>query len=125
MAILLKPSIRTSSNQSSSRRDFFSIVLYCGMLGEQYGRQVHLFQKRTCVRKSVSYVECCEGAQRSESSGSDIPAFRPIHKSVDRWGGGGGVTIPLLKHTAALLETVPEPETVLSGSSSKALLHLC
>lgn len=31
--------------------------------------------------------------------------------SIDGEGGGmgGGVMIPLLKHTAALLETVPEP----------------
>lgn len=42
-------------------------------------------------------------------SGSDVPAFRPIHKSVNRWGSRERLTIPLLKHTAALLETVPEP----------------
>lgn len=54
MAIFLKPLVRASFNPNSSRRDFFMIVLYCGILGEQYGRQVHLFQKRTCVRKSVS-----------------------------------------------------------------------
>lgn len=75
---------------------------------KQYGGQVHLFRTRSMLFQKFCFprLNVWKGAQQSQRSGSDIPALRPNHNYVPY--------VPP-KHMAALLETVPETQTVLLG----------
>lgn len=66
--------------------------------------------------QKFSFPDCRFGRSlvKSERSGSDIPVLRPNHNHVSSVDGKR-VTFPFSKHMAALLETVPELQTVLSG----------
>lgn len=83
---------------------------------KQYGGQVHLFRKRNTLQKVLfPRLKVRTGAQQS---------LRDLVQTFLRSGqitimylslDGKRVTFPFPEHMAALLETVPEPQTVLSG----------
>lgn len=87
----LKPS-ELELHQNQLYRDFFMIVLFYSIHGEQYGRQVHLFRKRKMLFQKFCFPDWRLGGSttKSERSGSDIPALRPNHNYVPiaRWKEG-------------------------------------